>query len=195
MAHCGHKGTGGSSSGKHSLAWALLEVTIFSPRPSPTQQPTGMPQANQPTGEEHSPTHQQTGCLKSSWAHRCPLNIPLETALPTWETRPSSTHQWAGTSPSHQKACTSLLDQPYPPGGRQQKQELQPCRLWNRNLNHRKLDKMRWQRNMSHVKEKDKTPEEQLQSTQKRIQSNDSKDDPRSWKKNRGTDQQDTRNV
>ena len=29
-------------------------------------------------------------------------------ALPTRGTRPSSTHQWAGTSPSHQEACTSL---------------------------------------------------------------------------------------
>ena len=35
-----------------------------------------------------------------------PLNIPLDTALPTRRTRPSSTHQWAGTSPSHHKACT-----------------------------------------------------------------------------------------
>ena len=30
--------------------------------------------------------------------------------LPTRGTRPSYTHQWAGTSPSHQEACTSLLD-------------------------------------------------------------------------------------
>ena len=37
-------------------------------------------------------------------------------ALPTREIRPSSTHQGAGISPSHQKACSSLLDQPHPPG-------------------------------------------------------------------------------
>ena len=51
-----------------------------------------------------------------------PINTPLDTVLPTRGTRPSSTHQWAGTSPSDQEACTSL-DQPHPPGGRHQKQE------------------------------------------------------------------------
>jgi len=28
-------------------------------------------------------------------------------ALPTRGTKPNSTHQWAGTNPSHQEACTS----------------------------------------------------------------------------------------
>ena len=37
-----------------------------------------------------------------------PLNTPWDTALFTRGTRHSSTHQWAGTSPSHQEACTSL---------------------------------------------------------------------------------------
>ena len=54
---------------------------------------------------------------------------------------------------------------------------------------------------MSQMKEQDKTPEEQTkwsgdrESTWKRIQSNDSKYDPRSWKKNGGTEWDDTRNV
>ena len=34
VAHCGDKDTG-----EYSLAWALLEATVFSPRPRPTQQP------------------------------------------------------------------------------------------------------------------------------------------------------------
>ena len=45
------------------------------------------------------------------------------------------------------------------------------------------------------MKEQGKTPEEQLSEVktgnlpgEKEIQSNDSKDDPRSWKKNGGTD-------
>ena len=38
------------------------------------------------------------------------LKVFLSMALPTRGTRPNSTHQWAGTSLSHQKACTSLLD-------------------------------------------------------------------------------------
>ena len=36
------------------------------------------------------------------------------------------------------------------------------CSLWNINCNHRKLDKMRRERNASQMKEQDKTPEEQL---------------------------------
>ena len=55
----------------------LLEADILlgslAPRPGPTQQHVGssarMPQAKQPTGWEHNPTLQQTGCLKTSWAH------------------------------------------------------------------------------------------------------------------------------
>ena len=50
------------------------------------------------------------------------------------------------------------LRQPHPPESRQQRQEeLQPCSLWNANHNHRNLDKMRWQRNLSQMKEEDKT--------------------------------------
>ena len=48
-------------------------------------------------------------------------------------------------------------------------------------------------------KKKDKTLEQQLsgdrQTTQKRIWSHGSKDDPRSWKKNGCTDWEDTRNA
>ena len=50
------------------------------------------------------------------------------------------------------------------------------------------------------MKEQDKTPEKQQSEVQignlpkKRIQSNESKDAPKSQKKNGGTDQEDTRN-
>ena len=36
-----------------------------------------------------------------------PVNTPLDVTLPIRGTRPSSTHQWAGTSPPNQEACTS----------------------------------------------------------------------------------------
>ena len=49
------------------------------------------------------------------------------------------------------------------PEGRQQKQEeVQSCRLWNKNHTHRKIDKMKRQRAMYQMKEQDKTPEKQL---------------------------------
>ena len=44
---------------------------------------------------------------KAVLSQRLPINRPLDMALPTRRTRPSSIHQWAGTSPSHQEACTS----------------------------------------------------------------------------------------
>lgn len=60
---------------------------------------------------------------------------------------------------------------------------------------------MTWQEKYVSDKGADKIPQEQLneerdrQSTWKGIQSNDSKDDMKSRKKNGGTDQEDTRNC
>ena len=88
VAHHGDKDTGSSSSGKYSLTWALLESAI-----SPTKEPVGCSagscQAKQPTRREDSPTHQQTRGVKFYWAL-------LTRAIPT--------------NPSHQEACTTLLD-------------------------------------------------------------------------------------
>ena len=43
---------------------------------------------------------------------------------------------------------------------RQEKQkEMQSYSPWNRKHKHRKWDKMKWQRNKSHKKDQDKTPE------------------------------------
>ena len=82
-----------------------------------------------------------------------PLNIPLDTVLPTRETRSSSTHQWGDTIPSYQEACMSILDQPHPPGGKHSKQEEpQSCSRWNRGCKLRKLVKMRQQRNLFQTK-------------------------------------------
>ena len=48
----------------------LTEVAILALRPGCIQQPAffsaGIPQVKQQTAWAHSPTHQQTGCLKSS---------------------------------------------------------------------------------------------------------------------------------
>ena len=51
------------------------------PQPTPTVgSSAGKPQAKQPKGWEHSRTHPQTGCLKTS--RDSPLDTPLDTALP-----------------------------------------------------------------------------------------------------------------
>ena len=85
---------------------------------------------------------------------------------------------------------------------KQQKQEeLQPCSLWEKNHIHRKIDKMKRQRAMYHMKEQDKPPEKQLNEVEvgnlpeKRIQNNDSEDDPGPQKNNGGKDREDARNV
>ena len=80
-------------------------------------------------------------------------------ALPTKGTRPSSNHQWVGTSPSHQEACISLLDQPHPPGADGRSKNHHPA---HRNHNYRKSDRMRQQKDMLQTKKHDKSPEEQL---------------------------------
>ena len=55
-----------------------------------------------------------------------------------------------------------------PPQDRQQKQEeLQYCSLWNENHIHRKIDKLKRQRTMYQMKEKDKIPEKQLNEVER----------------------------
>ena len=145
VAHHGDKDTGSRSSGKHSLAWALLESAI-SPTKKPAASSAGLPQAKQPTGRELSPTHQQKSGIKFYWA------------LHTRAT-PSSTHHQSFPSGSLHKP----LREPHPLEGRQQKQEeLQSCSLWNENHILRKRDKMKKQQTMYQMKEQDKTPEKQL---------------------------------
>ena len=72
--------------------------------------------------------------------------------------RPSSTHQWVGSSTSHQGAYKSLLDNfIHQEADWRSKNYNQPCSLQKRNLNHSKLDKMRQQMHTTQKKEEDKT--------------------------------------
>ena len=126
------------------------------------------------------------------------LKYTLDTALPTRGTRSSSSHQWAGTSPSHQEACTSVLDYPvHQRADTKSKRNYNPAACGTANIErqietaeeyvpdegtkikHRRTTKWR----------------EDRQPTWKRIQSNDDKDDQRSQKKNEGIDWEDKINV
>ena len=51
---------------------------------------------------------------------------------------------------------------PWPEGRQQKQEEQQSCSLWNKNHIHRKIDKMKRQRAMYHMKEQDKTLEQQV---------------------------------
>ena len=91
-----------------------------------------------------------------------PLNRPLNMALPTRGTRPSPTDQWAGTSPSHKEACTSPWINLTQHGADTRTRKNYSLPAWGTETTNRKVDKMRWQRNMFQMEEQDKTPEEQL---------------------------------
>ena len=155
-------------------------------------------------------TTNRSGTQSHPSADRLP-KIFLSTQLPAKHI------PWHG--PAHQRDKTQLnqpmgRDQSLPPGSlhkpcklasstrrQQQKQEeLQSCSLWNGNHTHSKLDK--------NETAEEYVPDEgtrynprttklsgNRKSTQKRIQSNDSKVDPRSRKKNGGTGGEDKRNV
>ena len=61
VAHFEDKDKGGRSFGEYSLVWALLEADTLIKQPvGPSM---GTPQVKLSTGQEHSPTHWQTGCL------------------------------------------------------------------------------------------------------------------------------------
>ena len=83
----------------------------FGTRSGPMQQPAGssmkQPCSGQTTNRVGTQPHPSADRLPKVILSPLPaLNTPLDTALPTKGIRPSSTHQWAGTSSSHQEACT-----------------------------------------------------------------------------------------
>ena len=149
-AHCNDKDTGSGNSSEYSLVWALLEAAIFSPRPGPTQQPVGssagMPQAKQ--SENTAP------CISKQDAKSLPEELPDKHS------------PWHGTAQQRDKTqlhppvgrCQSL-----PPGSlhklliyqgvdSRSKENYNSAAWGMENCNHRKLDKMREQGNMSQTK-------------------------------------------
>ena len=76
--------------------------------------------------------------------------------------RLSSTHQNAGTSPTHQVAYTSHWTTLTTRGREQKQEELQPCSLGKADLKYYKLDKMRRERNILQAEQQDKTPQDQI---------------------------------
>ena len=90
--------------------WHLAWVTSTKIWPYPTacrlQYWDASGQTTNRSGTQPQPS---TGRLPKNFLSPQPiLDTSLDTALPTRGPRASSTHQWAGTGPSHQKACTSL---------------------------------------------------------------------------------------
>ena len=135
VAHCGNKDTCDNSR-EYSLAQALLEPAIYSPRCDPTQQPVGTSAgiSGQKTNSAGTQPHLSAHSM---------LKAFLSTQLPAQHTPLQSTaHQRDKTHSLPPGGLHKSLRQYHPPGGRQQKQEeLQPCSPWNTNHNHRKSDK------------------------------------------------------
>ena len=91
-----------------------------------------------------------------------PQKTPPDTDLLIRGKRLSSTHQNAGTSPSHQEAYTRHWTNPTSGSRKQKREELQPCSLGKGDLKYCKLDKMRRQRNILQAKEQDKNSQDQI---------------------------------
>ena len=110
-----------------------------------------------------------------------PQNTPPDMDLPTRKTRSSLIHQNTDTGLLHQEAYTTYWTNLRHWG-------LWTCSLRKGDPKHSKLSKMRGQTNTQQMKEQGKNPpdltnEEEIGSLpEKRIQNNDSKDDPKSWK-------------
>ena len=106
--HCGCKDTAGGHPRGNSLASALLEVVVLTQRTGPTQQPTGSSASGQSINRAGRQSHLSVDTMpKVILSPQLPTDTPFDTALSTSRKRPSSTHQWAGTCASKQKACTS----------------------------------------------------------------------------------------
>lgn len=168
------------------LVSTMQEVVILE-RAGPTQLPanssTAKPQTKQPTQWEE--THPSANMLhKVILCTEPPLNSCLETALPTRGTRHRYNHQWQASVLPTRKA----LGATYQPGRRHQKQEgLQHCSP-NKGTINTENQTMRWQRKMFQIREQEKRRTTKWsgdrQPIGERIQSNCSKDYPRSQKKN-----------
>ena len=88
------------------LAWILPEAAI-----SPCRLQCWAPQAKPPTGQEHSPTHQQTSGLKTPW---------------TWPCAPEGQNPALPTS-GPESALHKCLRQPQPPEGSQKNYSPAAC--------------------------------------------------------------------
>lgn len=118
----GNKDISGRGTRECSLAWALLEAVILTPKLGPTQQPVDssarISQTKLPTGSKKSSAYQQTGCLMSSWAHS-----HLQTYFLTWPCDQKNKTQLHSPVGRHQslppRSMHKSLDQ-HPQGGQTQ---------------------------------------------------------------------------
>lgn len=68
-----------------------------------------------------------TAVIRDFLNPKLPLDVSLDTTLPTRGPRTKSTNQWAGTSLSCQEMCTGLTHT----GADTKRKKLQSCILWN----------------------------------------------------------------
>jgi len=109
------------------------------------------PHAKQPARWDHRPTQHQTCCLKSSYLADTPKHHVMWPCSSEGKVSASHTRAQAPVLPPGR--LHKSLDQPHPPGHRQQKQEeLWLCKLWKGDCKYSKLDKMRRRRSVLQMK-------------------------------------------
>ena len=117
----------------------------------------GLGQTTNPVGTQPRPS--ANSLPRNLLGTQLPLITPRDKAPPTKGIRISSTYQWAGTSLSHQEACSKPLYQLQPQGGRHKKQvRVQPYALQKHNQN---LYKMKRQRITTQIRQQENNPEKQ----------------------------------
>ena len=93
VAHSWSKKTSSRHPREYSSEWGLPVIAILAPRHGSIQQSSVL--------ECLRPNNPQGGNNLSADRQSPPINTPLAMTLPTRGKRPGSTHQWAGTHPSH----------------------------------------------------------------------------------------------
>ena len=106
---------------EYLLASAFLEAIIFSPRPGLTLQLASQDTSGQTTNQVGTQPHSSADRLVKVFPSTQLPDKHTSWHGPAQSDKTHSTHQRAGTSPSHREARTSLLDQPHPPRWRHQK--------------------------------------------------------------------------
>ena len=108
------------------------------------------------------PNNNPGGISAPPISKRLPKDLPRHTATSNLTQRQIPTHQWAGTSPSHQEVYSKPPYQLQPQGGQTPEGTEATTLLPVERSPHQKPVKMKTQRTITQMREKEKSPENQL---------------------------------
>ena len=110
------------------------------------------------------PNNNPGGISAPPISKRLPKDLPRHTATSNLTQRQIPTHQWAGTSPSHQEVYSKPPYQLQPQGGQTSEVREATTLLSAKRRPHQKPTKMKRQRTISQIKEQEKKKKKQKNS-------------------------------